>query len=361
VKLMANQEHLDVLKKGVKVWNQWRNENPKIEPDLSKADLRNADLNGANLRSTKLVNAILDNAKLTEADLGKAYLNEANLYRTDLSRANLNGAHLFRAILEEVDLSRAYAHEATFRQANLSYANLSGADLSGVLLLFVDLSYANFKGATLNEAKIGSTKFVNVDLSQVLGLNTVKHYGPSSIGIDTIYRSQGQIPETFLRNAGVPKSFLEIMASITNHPLEYYTVFISYSSKDEAFTKHLHVDLQNHGVRCWFAPEDLKIGDKIRPRVDESIRIYDKLLLVLSKHSVASQWVEQEVETALERERKGNRAVLFPMRLDDAVMDIEGGWPALIRNTRHIGDFREWQDGIAYQRALQRLLRDLHV
>jgi hypothetical protein len=112
-------------------------------------------------------------------------------------------------------------------------------------------------------------------------------------------------------------------------------------------------------VRCWFAPEDLKIDDKIRTRVDESIRLYDKLLLVLSQHSVASQWVEQEVETALAKERKEQRTVLFPIRLDGAVMEMEGGWPALVRNTRNIGDFTRWKRRDTYQKALDRLLRDL--
>jgi hypothetical protein len=114
-------------------------------------------------------------------------------------------------------------------------------------------------------------------------------------------------------------------------------------------------------VRCWFAPEDLKIGDKLRPSFDESIRLHDKLLLVLSESSVRSEWVEQEVETAFAREREGRRTVLFPIRLDDAVMDIETGWPALVRNTRHIGDFRGWKTHAAYREALKRLLRDLEV
>ena len=48
-----------------------------------------------------------------------------------------------------------------------------------------------------------------------------------------------------------------------------------------------HADLQSKGVRCWFASEDMKIGDRLRPRLDETIRLYDKLLLVLSKTSVA--------------------------------------------------------------------------
>lgn len=65
------------------------------------------------------------------------------------------------------------------------------------------------------------------------------------------------------------------------------------------------------------------------------------------------------METALEKERKEDRTVLFPIRLDKTVMDIEGGWSALIRNTRNIGDFTQWKRPDAYQKALGRLLRDL--
>ena len=50
-----------------------------------------------------------------------------------------------------------------------------------------------------------------------------------------------------------------------------------------------------------------------------------KLLLILSEHSVGSNWVEHEVETALAREQEQKRTMLFPIRLDDAVMDIRTG------------------------------------
>jgi hypothetical protein len=193
----------------------------------------------------------------------------------------------------------------------------------------------------------------------VKGLDVVEHTGPSIIDIATIYRSQANIPERFLEGAGVPSTFISYMRSLTSQSIEYYTCFISYSSRDQTFAERLHIDLQSKGVRCWFAPEDLKIGAKIRPSIDESIRLYDKLLIVLSQHSVASQWVEQEVEAALAKERKENRIVLFPIRLDKAVMEIGGGWPALIRNTRNIGDFTRWKRHDTYQKALDRLLHDL--
>ncbi len=138
-----------------------------------------------------------------------------------------------------------------------------------------------------------------------------------------------------------------------------YSCFISYSSKDHRFAERLYGELQSKAIRCWFAPEDLKIGDKFRDRIDESIRIHDKLLLVLSEHSLASSWVETEVEAAFEKERQQNKSVLFPVRLDDAVMSAKQAWAADIRRTRHIGDFRAWKERASFQRALQRLVRDL--
>lgn len=103
----------------------------------------------------------------------------------------------------------------------------------------------------------------------------------------------------------------------------------------------------------------MKIGDRFRARIDEAIRLYDKLLLVLSKDSVKSPWVETEVEAAFEKERGQKRTVLFPIRLDDSVMDAEEAWAAEIRRTRHIGDFRKWKEHDKFQKAVARLLRDL--
>ena len=85
-------------------------------------------------------------------------------------------------------------------------------------------------------------------------------------------------------------------------------------------------DLQAEGVRCWFAPEDLKIGDRFQERIEESVRVYDKVMIVLSDASVKSRWVEREVNAAMEREGRENRPFLFPIRIDEAV---NGGTAAM--------------------------------
>ena len=51
--------------------------------------------------------------------------------------------------------------------------------------------------------------------------------------------------------------------------------------------------------------------------------------------------------------------MLFPVRLDDAVMNTEKAWAAHIRRGRNVGDFRGWKNQDDYQKALNRVLRDL--
>jgi uncharacterized protein YjbI with pentapeptide repeats len=381
---MANFGHQAKLREGVTAWNSWRADEPSTVPDLAGADLLAAVLIGADLRQAKLLRANLAEAVLTDAILVGAALDGANLHRTHFYRANLSSASLRRA-----DLTNADLHEANLTGANLIGANLSGADATDASfpyadltsshlanatfiranlgfaklcksdLQFAELEGANLQNSDITDAQVGFTVFGNNDLRTIVGLETVRHSGPSTIGIDTIYSSKGKVPELFLHRAGVPTEFVTYMRSLTADPIEFYSCFISYSSKNQEFAQELHTKLQAHEVRCWYAPEDLKIGDKFQERIEESIKLYDKLLVVLSGESVNSPWVEREVQAAFEKEQRQSSVALFPVTLDDAVMDCQKAWAADIRRTRHIGDFRRWKDHDSFQESLDRLLRDL--
>src|SRR5260370_1200829 len=109
-KQMANQEHLEVLIQGIDVWNEWREQHPEIQPDLTRAKLSGADLNEANLRFANLSYANLSEAHLPKADLRDADLSFANLSfadfsGADLSRADLRGATLVGTKLTEATLT----------------------------------------------------------------------------------------------------------------------------------------------------------------------------------------------------------------------------------------------------------------
>ena len=65
------------------------------------------------------------------------------------------------------------------------------------------------------------------------------------------------------------------------------------------------------------------------------------------------------MDAALDREHQQKGTfLLFPIRLDDHVLQTSKAWAVAVRQ-RYIGDFRQWTDDAMYQRALQRLLRDL--
>jgi uncharacterized protein YjbI with pentapeptide repeats len=165
---MANEEHLDILKQGVEEWNKWGEENPDTRPDISKADLREADLR---------------EAKFLFANLGMALLGGADL-----------------------------------RGADLRGANLSGATLDGAILIMAILIMADLSDASLSDATVGGTMFGDVGLSTVKGLDTVKHEGPSTIGINTVYHSKSDIPGVFLSGCGVSNDMIAYIRSIADQP-----------------------------------------------------------------------------------------------------------------------------------------------
>lgn len=248
---------------------------------------------------------------------------------------------------------------ADLSYADLSYADLSSADLSYADLGYVDLSNANLSNANLQYAVAFDTIFANLDLRAVKGLGEIDHRGPSHVKLYTVQLPQDGSALHFLRGTGVPDEWIDDYRAHMMHPIQYYSLFISYSSQDDTLARRLHADLQANGVRCWFAPEDMKTGDKIRTRIDEAIHLQDKLLLLLSEHALKSSWVENEVEAAMEKEQHQQREVLFPIRLDENVMQTTQAWAAKLRRTRHIGDFTHWNNPQAYQQAFNRLLRDL--
>jgi len=366
---MANKEHVKILKQGVEVWNKWRNENPNIRPELKKVEFIRSDLKNVDFSFADLSSADLRNANLREANLRSANLREANLFGADLSETYLWTAYLWSTNLSEVNL-----FEADLREANLKNSDLGGANLTGVNFKDSNLYGANLSGANLREASFRKTVlteanlsktflletiFSDTDLSKALNLDKCEFGGPSSIDHRTLYKSKN-LPISFLQGIGFSDIFIDHIPSLfLDQAIQFYSCFISYSSKDDGFAKRLHADLQNNGIRCWFAPEDMKIGDKIRPSIEGAIKYYDKLLLILSKNSIDSTWVEKEVETAFEKETKNKHTALFPIRMDDTVMKSETAWAADIRRTRNIGDFKNWKDHDSYQKSFERLLRDL--
>jgi len=354
--IMANQEHLDILKQGVEAWNQWRKVHPEIRPDLNNVDLsnvdfRDADFSYANLSGANLSGANLSGANLSHADLTLAKLGGVNLSGTDLRHAALSGTDLRRAVLHRAVLQGAYFFGALLQDTNLA------------------------------EAEIKWTIFADSDLSAAKGLETVKFFAPATIGVNTLINSKGQIPERFLRGCGLsdweiesaklysPNLSNEEIANIqyrihdlrVRRAFQINPLFISYSHSDNAFVDDLEKLLTAQGVRFWRDIHHAKAG-RLEKQIDAAIHLNDVVLLVLSKDSTNSDWVEHEARKAREKEKKSGKDALCPVALDDSWKTCR--WPARLREQiteYNILDFAGWHDASQFQTMFGKLLEGLNL
>lgn len=280
---MAIRKKIKCGEESVEQSSDLRGENLAGE-DFSRVSLPQRDFRRAVLRGTQFVECDLRGASFADAEL---------------SGANFRGAHL-----QDVDFSNANLTKANFYQANLSGAKFIGANL--FMTIFRD-------------AKMGQTVFANLDLETCVGLESVRHENPSSVGVECLYRSGNNLPLKFLENAGFPKVLLSYLPELVQagSPVQFHSCFISYSHLDEGFARTLWAALRDERIRVWYAPEKMQGGKKLFDQIDRAIHLHDKLLIVLSPSSLESNWVETEIKRARKHEVKTGERKLFPIRLCD--------------------------------------------
>jgi uncharacterized protein YjbI with pentapeptide repeats len=347
-----------------------------VKVDLSGADLSNTNLTGIDFRDARLNRvdfreANLDKARLTLSNLSRATLIGASLKQASLKDSRLAHTILMKADLRDADLSNAYFHKSI-----LAMADFSGAYLYKTHLSDVYLSNAKFTYASLADTVLGAC-----DLSTIVDLEKTYHHGPSTVGIDTLNKSKGRIPEVFLRGCGLSDADIEyarlsdpdlsneevnniqykIYNLRANQAIQVSPLFISYSHGDTEFVDTLEKPLNAMGIRFWRDIHDLKAG-RMEKQIDQAISQNRIVLLVLSEHSLRSDWVEHEVRKARELEREMSQDVLCPIALDASWRDSR--WPKRIMEQimeYNILDFSEWRDDSKFESKFRKLIDGLEL
>ena len=364
---MANMEHVQLVRRGRDVVARWREANPNETFDLNAAymsyaripqvnisgcDLRHADLMGTVMRRANLSGCYLNPCHLYHADLREAILTEArfngaNMRGADLRGADLTGADLDRAILSDANLSGANLTNANLQRTSLIGANLSGANLSGASFAGASLVRANLSGATLSQtdlfqtqiwscnlaeadftgAALGYTVFQDCDLSPASGLAEMRHDAPSTIGLDTLYRSRGQLPPAFLAAAGVPPSIAALQETIAAAPPALTQCYISCRDDDEPFARQLSAELNARGVTNWVFSERVRgsalvsrLSSSDQEEVERWLRSYDKLIVVASSRALDTEAILNDITAARDKQQSADRWLLYLAAPDDALM-----------------------------------------
>lgn len=368
---MANPEHLALVLDGDKNWNDWREQNREIRPDFAGADLQGKDLSVRNL-----INADFRGANLIGANLSDCHLNNADFEDVHAANAVLNGSslewlHAYRADLTDAILIGCNAPRSTFAMANLTRANLAQSHFETALFTYADFTEAylsstefirtQMQGACFARCTQGLTVFVDAALVGATGLDSCEHRSFNMIDFRTLINSAGTLPLAFLRGCGLPEGIIRQYLGHWDEFSFVRSVFISHASQDRPFTDRLVDALQELGVRCFYSHYDMRAGSPMRETFYDQVDANDFLICVISHDALSSDWVRDEVQHALAKEREHRRRLVLPLRIDDEVMSTRIGWGVTLRDDRHIEDFREWNNPLSFSAALHRLIEVLKL
>ncbi|MBM3943203.1 MAG: TIR domain-containing protein [SAR202 cluster bacterium] len=404
---MANMDHVQLVKRGRDTVARWRQEHSGEVFDLNGAYLSHArlpqvDLHGSDVRNSDLMGAVLHRANLSGCRLNPCHMYRANMAQADLSRSLLNGANMRGANLQGANLQGADLDRVILSEANLTGANLSGANLARVSLVGTNLTGANLSNTNMNRATLtrtnlanaelsgcdlyeavfnnavvtgakfassilGYTVFQNLDLSGALGLEQVRHDGPSTIGIDTFFRSGGRIPDAFLHGAGVPEAILALQKSLQGGPGLGGDIFISCAEADVPIARNLQQDLRACGIRSWIFSEDVRgvalverHSTSDQEEVERWLRAYDRLIVVCSQKGLDSEVVRNDIVHAEEQEKSRNQWLAYLVASDNVMIQGRHRVARGLLEQHVVFDLRgRDSDQAAYQKELARLVDNL--
>jgi hypothetical protein len=106
-------------------------------------------------------------------------------------------------------------------------------------------------------------------------------------------------------------------------------VFLSHSSEDKIFIENLAEKLKADGFDVWYDDWEIHVGDSIVQKINEGIATSDFLIIALSKNSIKSKWVREELNAATIKNVDSKGAFILPILLEQSEI------PSLLSDKRY--------------------------
>jgi hypothetical protein len=100
------------------------------------------------------------------------------------------------------------------------------------------------------------------------------------------------------------------------------SVFLSHSSKDNAFARNLADRLTEAGVRVWLDEAEINVGDSLLAKISTAIEGADFIAVVLSHNSIQSSWVQSELKMAMSRELADKKVRVLPIVIEPCELPV---------------------------------------
>lgn len=262
---------------------------------LTDGTLRGAQLYGAKWQHTDLRNADLAGCTLSGVVLQGADISGADFSGADMIDSDLRGVRAHGTKLSAVD---AIACKTTL--ADFTDADFTGATFGNATFSFTRLHHTKLTDTDFNNAIFDNTILADVDLSYARNLETVRHYGPSSVDVQTLLRSK-PVPLDFWRGCGLPEALLLQLDALRRPRDPFYPAYIAYAHPDRPFAQAVHNGLREMGVRCWLHEHQLEENVDFYHALTLGVRPQDRVLLVCSASAMASWWIDGQLQAALAR------------------------------------------------------------
>lgn len=126
-------------------------------------------------------------------------------------------------------------------------------------------------------------------------------------------------------------------------------VFISYSRRNRVRSLRLAQALLHHGIDVWYDEWELLVGYPLLDSIYDGIRSCDYLAVILTKQSVKSRWVREELSYGKQDELTKSRVKILPLLYEKCEI------PATLQGKVY-ADFTN-----SFEKGLQGVLRILGV